>query len=403
MLETQIYSVSEVNRAVKMLLEEAFPLIWVEGEVSNFKAHYSGHYYFSLKDENAQISAVIWKSRLYNIPYDIEDGMLIRAFGNIRVYEKTGRYQLDIMRVEPAGVGKLQQEFEKLKQKLNAEGLFDSDYKKPLPAFPDSIGVVTSSTGAAVRDIINVLNRRAPNVEIIVRSAQVQGQGAAKDIARAIEEFNRFKKVDLLIVGRGGGSLEDLWPFNEEVVARAIFKSKIPVISAVGHEIDFTIADFVADLRAPTPSAAAEMAVPDYSEVQKEIQYKQTRMYSLIINQINYYRERVLSLQKSYGLNRPVDYIRQYAMQVDELNVNLQRQIKLLLQRKREQASQLALRLKGLNHKSILARGYSISFIDNKVVKSIRSVKSGQKLITELFDGKIYSAVDRVKKEENNE
>jgi exodeoxyribonuclease VII large subunit len=403
MQETQIYSVSEVNRAVKLLLEDAFPLIWVEGEVSNFKAHYSGHYYFSLKDENAQISAVIWKSRLYNIPYDIEDGMLIRAFGNIRVYEKTGRYQLDIMRIEPAGVGKLQQEFEKLKQKLSAEGLFDSSYKKPLPQFPDSIGVVTSSTGAAVRDIINVLNRRAPNVEIIVRSAQVQGQSAAKDIAEAIKEFNRFKKVDLLIVGRGGGSLEDLWPFNEEVVARAIFNSKIPVISAVGHEIDFTIADFVADLRAPTPSAAAEMAVPDYSEVQKDIQYKQSRMYTLLVNQINYYRERVLSLQKSYGLNRPVDYIRQYAMQVDDLNINLQRQIKLLLQRKREQANQLALRLKGLNHKSILARGYSISFIDNKAVKSIRSVKSGQELVTELFDGKIYSAVDRVKKEEDNE
>ena len=402
MQETQIYSVSEVNRAVKLLLEDAFQLIWVEGEISNFKAHYSGHYYFSLKDENAQISAVIWKSRLYNIPYELEDGMLIRAFGNIRVYEKSGRYQLDIIRLEPAGIGKLQQQFEKLKQKLSAEGLFDSQFKKPLPEYPDTIGVVTSSTGAAVRDIINVLNRRAPHVQIIVRSAQVQGAGAAKDIAEAIKEFNRYKKVDLLIVGRGGGSLEDLWPFNEEVVARAIFNSKIPVISAVGHEIDFTIADFVADLRAPTPSAAAEMAVPDYLEIRNDLQYKYSRMYTLILNKITYYHERITSLQKSYGLNRPVDYIRQYAMQVDDLSLNLQKQIRLLLQKKRDQVSQFALRLKGLNHKSILARGYSISYIDNKVLKSTRSVKSGQELVTELYDGKIFSAVNSVKKEEKN-
>ncbi len=402
MQETQIYSVSEVNRAVKMLLEEAFPLIWVEGEISNFKAHYSGHYYFSLKDENAQISAVIWKSRLYNIPYDFEDGMLIRAFGNIRVYEKTGRYQLDIIRVEPAGIGMLQQEFEKLKQKLSAEGLFDERYKKPLPPFPVSIGVITSSTGAAVRDIINVLQRRAPNVEIVIRSAQVQGEAAAKDIAEAVKELNRYKKVDLLILGRGGGSMEDLWPFNEEVVARAIFESKIPVISAVGHEIDFTIADFVADLRAPTPSAAAEMAVPDYMEVQKDIRYKYSRIYSLLSNKIAYLQERISALQKSYGLNRPVDYIRQYALQVDELNVNLQRQINLLLQEKREQAERFSLRLKGLNHKAILARGYSISFINNKVVKSIRSINKGQELVTEVFDGKIYSAVNNVKEKDKN-
>jgi exodeoxyribonuclease VII large subunit len=402
MQDTQTYSVSEVNHAVKLLLEEALPFIWVEGEISNFKAHYSGHYYFSLKDANAQISAVIWKSRLYNIPYDLEDGMQIRAYGSVRVYEKSGRYQLDISRVEPAGAGKLQQKFEQLKRKLNSEGLFEAQYKKGFPKFPNKIGVVTSSTGAAVKDIINVLNRRAPNVEIVVRSAQVQGASAAADIAEAIEDFNHYKKVDLLIVGRGGGSLEDLWAFNEEVVARAIFASDIPVISAVGHEIDFTIADFVADLRAPTPSAAAEMAVPDYLELKKEIKYSANRINYLILNKIVYYREKIISLQKSYGLNRPIDFIRQYAMQVDDLNVNLQRQIKQFIQSKREKIKQLALRLNGLSPKSILSRGYSISFVGDKVVRQAMSIKSGDELVTELYDGEIYSTVIKIKKEVRN-
>ena len=400
MHDSQIYSVSDINRAIKQILEETFPLLWIEGEISNFKAHYSGHYYFSLKDENAQISAVIWKSRLYNIPYEIEDGMLIRAFGNIRVYEKSGRYQLDIIRIEPAGVGKLQIEFEKLKQRLSAEGLFDSEYKKPLPKYPKTIGIVTSSTGAAVKDIIHVLNRRAPNVKIIVRSTQVQGNAAAKDISKAIEEFNQYKKVDILIVGRGGGSLEDLWPFNEESVARTIYKSAIPVISAVGHEIDFTISDFVADMRAPTPSAAAEMAVPDYFEVQKDINYLFNRIHAIIQNKLIYYRERVLSLKKSYGLNRPLDSLRQYAMQIDDLNINLHKKIDSLLLRKREKVNLISLRLKSLSHKSILARGYSISYINNKVIKNIESVQSGQELITELSSGKIQSTVNSVNDEE---
>ncbi len=403
MYDSQIYSVSEINRAIKQFLEDSFPLIWIEGEISNFKAHFSGHYYFSLKDENAQISAVIWKSRLYNIPYELEDGMLIRALGNIRVYEKTGRYQLDIMRVDPVGIGKLQLEFEKLKQKLSSEGIFDSEHKKSLPKYPQSIGVVTSSTGAAVKDIINVLNRRSPNVEIIVRSTQVQGNTAAKDIAKAIQEFNQFKKVDLLIVGRGGGSLEDLWPFNEKIVAMEIYKSKIPIISAVGHEIDFTISDFVADLRAPTPSAAAEMAVPDYYEVEKNLNYLFNRIFKVMQNNINYYRERVSSLNRSYGLNRPIDIIRQYSMQIDELSLNLHKKLDSVFQMKKEQTNQLSLRLKSLNHKSILARGYSISYIKNKVIKNIKSVKTGQDLITELFSGEICSTVNSVKKKGNDD
>ncbi len=262
-----IFSVTDLTRKIKGTLEEGFSRIAVQGELSNFKHHSSGHLYFTLKDEHAQIQCVMWRSRVPALSVTPQDGMKMIARGNVTVYEVRGNYQLDVASLQLLGAGELQIAFERLKQKLAAEGLFDQDHKKPLPQFPQRIGIVTSPTGAAIQDIINIINRRFPSTELILCPVKVQGIGAAEEIASAIDDFNNFGAVDVILVGRGGGSLEDLWAFNEEIVARSIYHSSIPVVSAVGHEIDFTIADFVADLRAPTPSAAAELIVPDRREI----------------------------------------------------------------------------------------------------------------------------------------
>ncbi len=394
--ETHIFSVSEVTHTIKYLLEENIPTIWLEGEVSNFKAHSSGHFYFTLKDANAQISAVIWRSRAHILNFEIEDGMHVQALGNVRVFERGGRYNFDILQIQPAGVGRLQMEFERLKKQLEAEGLFAAEHKKKIPAYPSVIGVVTSETGAAIRDIINVISRRAPNVQIILRPVQVQGEGAARDIAKAIEEFNAYGKADVLIVGRGGGSLEDLWAFNEEVVARAIFNSHIPIISAVGHEIDFTIADFVADLRAPTPSAAAELAVPDYNELKRKIVRFAQRMQRAVMVKIEHYRQRVKALQRSYGLRRPEDLLHQYALRVDELSTQMQRTIKQRITSQQQYVQQLELRLQNLNPKKVLERGYSITYINGKVLKRARDAQPKGMLLTELHQGKIESQIKKI-------
>jgi exodeoxyribonuclease VII large subunit len=394
--EIRIFTVSELTQTIKFLLEENIPTLWLEGEVSNFKAHSSGHYYFTLKDATAQISAVIWRSRVAELDFELEDGMHVQALGNVRVYERGGRYNFDILRIQPAGLGRLQMEFERLKRKLEAEGLFDREHKKPIPEFPQTIGVVTSETGAAIRDIINVLTRRAPNVQIILRPVQVQGEGAAADIAQAIHEFNQFAKVDVLIVGRGGGSLEDLWAFNEEVVARAIFDSKIPVISAVGHEIDFTIADFVADLRAPTPSAAAELAVPNYVELKQKVLRYARQMERAVLNRIAQYRQQVLALQRSYGLRRPEDLLHQLSLRVDELHTQLNKNVQRDLLLKKQRVDQWAARLSNLNPRKVLERGYSITYIDGRVVKSSHEARADQTLTTELFQGKIVSKITKI-------
>ncbi len=396
--DTHIFTVSELTQTIKLLLEENIPTLWLEGEVSNFKAHSSGHYYFTLKDQQAQISAVIWRSRVAMLDFKIEDGMHVQALGNVRVFERSGRYNFDIIHIQPAGLGRLQMEFERLKKQLEAEGLFDARYKKPPPKFPLKIGVVTSETGAAVRDIINVLSRRAPHVQIVLRPVQVQGTGAAADIAQAIKDFNEFGDVDLLIVGRGGGSLEDLWAFNEEVVARAIFESKIPIISAVGHEIDFTIADFVADLRAPTPSAAAELAVPDTQELKRNLFMYTQRMERAVLQKIQRFKEQLNAIQRSYGLRRLEDLIRQYAMHVDELSSRLQRNFLQNIQKSQQYLKQLGLRLESLNPKKVLERGYSITYIDGQVLKQAQKAAVGQSIITELHQGRLHSTITKREK-----
>ena len=398
--QTRVYSVSEITSVIKTLLEESLPTVWIEGEISNIKFHSSGHIYFTLKDSGAQIPVVMWRSRTLSLAFQPEDGMKVQVLGNIRVYEKGGRYQLDALMIQPFGQGQLQMEFERLKQKLQAEGLFDAEHKKPLPSYPHTIGVVTSPTGAAIRDIVNVLKRRAPHVQIILRPTLVQGENAARDIVNAIREFNNYGKVDLLIVGRGGGSLEDLWPFNEEAVARAIYDSDLPIISAVGHEVDFTIADFVADLRAPTPSAAAELAVPDYVQLKQQILQWRQRIAQLLKTRIFHARNRVQDLARSYGLKRPEDLIHQYAVQVDELDAALSRFLKLKINKHNELIKQLHLRLNNLNPQKVLERGYSISYINGRIVRDVSRIKARDELETRLANGRVLSTVKQVQKEE---
>ncbi len=355
-----IFSVSGLTLEIKELLEMSLPSVWVEGEVSNFTHHSSGHLYFSLKDENAQIACVMWKQRAAFLSVTPRDGMKIRAFGSVRVYEKRGTYQLDVLRLVPAGVGELQSAFEALKQRLNAEGLFDARYKKPLPRFPKTIGIVSSAGGAAVRDIVTILNRRAPYVKKILRPTLVQGEGAAADIAAAIQEFNDYGAVDLIILARGGGSIEDLWAFNEEIVVRAIFASVIPIISAVGHEIDFTIADFVADLRAPTPSAAAELAVPDSTELLQQFTIPFDRAKSAC-RRLLQERERTLTfLSGRYAFRRPLDQVLQHYQRLDELSRSLEYFAGQKLTRGNESLEHLGKRLCALHPEAVLRRGFTL-------------------------------------------
>ncbi len=397
--ETQdVLSVSQVNRNIKLLIEQSLPWYRIEGELSNFKHHSSGHMYFSLKDEASQLSCVMWAGRNSALRFRPEDGMKVQCYGRITVYERRGVYQLDVMQMTPAGLGDLQLAFEQLKKKLAAEGLFDESRKRPLPPFPERIGVVTSPTGAAIRDLISVLTRRWPAAEIILRPALVQGPGAAEDIVAAITELNDFGELDVLIVGRGGGSLEDLWPFNEEIVARAIAGSAIPVVSAVGHEVDFTIADFVADLRAPTPSAAAELVVPDAADLRYGIASLVARGYRSLMSRIRQLRHRVDALQRSYALQQPRDVIRQYRQTCDELRRRLESSMQQKIRQERTALDALHKRLLALNHENILKRGYTLTTDDatGKIVASAAELKPGSRLTVRYHDGRAKSTVDSV-------
>src|SRR5216117_1092340 len=272
---SKVFTVGELTRQIRSTLETKFRAVWVQGEISNYKLHPSGHQYFTLKDQRAQISSVIWRDTMAPLRQPLADGAQVQVFGTLSVFEARGQYQLNVQILQPRGLGVLQAKFEALKRKLEAEGLFAAERKRPLPKFPRRIGIVTSPSGAAIRDILNVLRRRAPWLQILINPVRVQGSGAAQDIAVAIREFTlpseAFAPLDLIMITRGGGSIEDLWEFNEEIVARAIFHSVVPIVSAVGHEIDFTICDFVADLRAPTPSAAAELIVPDITDLERRL------------------------------------------------------------------------------------------------------------------------------------
>lgn len=385
-MEAKVATVSQINSYVKKILDHNIILnnVWIKGEISNFKHHYSGHLYITLKDEGAVLKAVMFRSSAQSLSFEPSDGMKVLARGRISVYEAGGSYQLYIEEMIPDGVGDLYIAYEKLKKQLEAEGLFSPEHKKPIPQFPKAVGVVTASTGAAVRDIINVITRRYPMAEIVLFPAQVQGTGAAESVVRAIEYFNASGGVDTLIVGRGGGSIEDLWAFNEEITARAIFASKIPVISAVGHETDFTIADFVADLRAPTPSAAAEIAVPSAIELRNRINTDRNRISRNIAGRIEGSR----LLLKRFKMRTPQDRINDCNLKLDGLVKRMDASFKMKSMHLKRALGETASKLDALSPLQTLARGYAIPTDDDgNVIRSASEMKSGMEFTLRMKDG----------------
>ena len=356
----KIYTVTEITREVKKRIESAFAEAWVVGEASNVRQPSSGHVYLTLKDEKCQLRTVVFRNVAVRLPFDLRDGMEITVFGRLTVYEPRGDYQIIAERVEPKGMGALQLAFLQLKEKLEREGLFDAARKKPIPFMPSRIGIVTSPTGAAIRDMLDVILRRFPAAEVFLYPVRVQGEGSADEIAHAVECLNRWRNVDVLIVGRGGGSLEDLWAFNEERVARAIFHSDIPIISAVGHEIDVTISDLVADHRALTPTAAGEAVVPDRAQLLADLVKLRNRLAQSLSARLTQARARLEALGRSYGLRRPMDRIRQRQQHLDDQAQRLHTSAQHVLGLRREQLATVGGKLEALSPLRVLARGYGI-------------------------------------------
>ncbi len=386
---SKIYSVAEITRQIKFLIEESFPSLVVRGEVSNLSLHSSGHVYFTLKDEAAQIKCVIWRSQAERMGVALEDGMKVLAKGKLSLYEKGGYYQITVSGIQPEGIGELQLAFEKLKKKLYVEGLFNEEHKKPIPEYPETVAIITSPTGAAIRDIVSVIRRRWPAVQLVLMPVKVQGDGASEEIAQAIEDLDRWGKADVLIVGRGGGSLEDLWAFNEERVARAIFRCTTPVISAVGHEIDYTIADFVADVRAATPSAAAELAVPERSEIMQSLANLRYTLVQNCENTIDDYRERLRHYEDRYAFRRPENIIEQFRQQTDEIERRLIIHTRHRLGTTQQSLEHMERQLAVLNPKNTLRRGYTITRQHDKIVPRAAELSSVEKASVEFFDGTV--------------
>lgn len=390
----KILSVSELTFLIKKELETSFINIWVEGEISNLKQHTSGHIYFSLKDASSQISCTLWRTRAQPFVHFLEDGLKVHVVGSVTVYPPRGSYQLDVVRVVPVGIGELQIAFERLKKRLADEGLFDPEKKKMIPRFPETIGIITSETGAALKDIMNVLERRYPLVNVQLFPVRVQGIGAAGEIADAIRDANRKKQADVLIVGRGGGSLEDLWPFNEEKVARAIYASKIPIVSAVGHEIDFTISDFVADLRAPTPSAAAELVVPDRTELLANLANICYTIQQNVEEIIDRNSLSIRGLVNSYSFNYPKQTVLHYTQRLDELERTLGSVLEHYSDRSENRLISLRKRLESVGPKNILRRGYALVRKDMSIVRSSHELKPDDHAVIEFHDGEVPAKVE---------
>jgi len=390
-------TVSELTRYLKDMLENDHFLanLWVEGEISNFKRASSGHLYFTLKDEFSCVRVVMFRSRAFRLAFMPEDGISVRVRGYISLYEQAGQYQLYAQEMEPSGAGALFKAFEQLKKKLHQEGLFDQKFKKALPKFPQRIGLVTSPVGAAVRDMIGILRRRWPGIEIILAPVKVQGNGAPREICAAIERLNGMTGMDVLIVGRGGGSLEELWAFNTEAVARCIFNSRIPVISAVGHETDFTIADMVADLRAPTPSAAAELVVPDSLDTRRHLQNLSSRLARSMVERLREQRRRVESCLKSPVMLRPADVFTGRRRQaVDQLQKQMLNSMSQIIARDRSRLSELAGRLETLSPLATLARGYSIcTSSEGDIINSSAQAPEGSLINVYLHRGSLRCQV----------
>ncbi len=400
-----VYTVQEVTRYIRQRLDEDEVLrdVYVKGELSNLSQPTSGHLYFTLKDEFSELQCVMFRERNLDLRFIPEDGMSVIVRGHISVYEKRGRYQLYVEEMQETGIGALYHAFEQLKKKLKEEGLFDVVYKKPIPSFPRRIGIITSPTGAAIRDMLKITKKRFPHVHILLAPVAVQGEEAPAQIVRAIQLMNRYsterEKIDVLIVGRGGGSIEELWAFNEESVAREIFSSGIPVISAVGHETDFTIADFVADKRAATPSEAAELVVPDSREIEKNLRSLELRTRQNLFKAIEYYRKRLESIEKSILFRKPTERINQYRQTLDELKRSIVAEITHLVTVQSKSLQALMGKLDALSPLAILERGYSISskLPEGKIVRSITDISVGDTLKVLFKDG---AAVSEVKEKE---
>lgn len=438
-----ILTVSELTQEIKDILEDKFPDVWVEGEISNLRIPPSGHTYFTLKDESSQIRAVLFKMQARSLRFAPEDGLHIVCRGRVSLYEKRGDYQLILESIEPKGIGALQLALLQLKERLEKEGLFDPAHKKPIPMVPQKIGIVTSPTGAVIRDMLHVLKRRFENLHILLYPVRVQGEGASNEIAEAVSYFNRWTDVDVMILGRGGGSLEDLWAFNEEAVARAIYHSKIPIISAIGHETDYTISDFVADLRAPTPSAAAELAVRDKREIKNILRYLRGRLEDEVVQMYQEHRthlshlvrifrepekkieeyllrmddlvnrlrllsswilgrkrEKQLHLSANLLLRNPMEKLKNLRLSISENRRQMAQSVKHAIQIHRQRVAGTLGKLDSLSPLSILQRGYSITrkLPSLQVLRDATLVKEGDRVEVKLFRGTLLCGVEKTEK-----
>lgn len=382
----RVATVSQLNNYIKRILDGNVILnnVWIKGEISNCKLHYSGHMYLTLKDEGGVLKAVMFKSAVRTLSFKPEDGMKVMARGRVSAYEAGGVYQLYVEEMIVDGVGALYVQYEQLKKRLAEEGLFSEEHKKPIPIYPEKVGVITATTGAAVRDIINVITRRFPYAEIIIYPSLVQGSGAAPNIVDGIKFFNETKMVDTLIVGRGGGSIEDLWAFNEEIVARAIFESEIPIISAVGHETDFTIADFAADMRAPTPSAAAEISVPSQIELVSRLGMIRNKLNADMTKKL----DRANTSLTSVKLKNPQEKIDDYSIKLDNTVKQLVKSFEMEIMKKSEQLGKGCAKLDAMSPLSVMARGYAIPMNDeNKVIRSAANLEKDKEFKLKFVDG----------------
>ncbi len=402
---SSVLTVSQINTYLKSVIDEDYNLknIYVSGEISNFTNHYrTGHFYFTLKDENGAIKAVMFRSAASRLRFEPYNGMKVLVRCSVSVYERDGIYQLYCEDMQPDGIGELTVAFEQLKEKLSEEGLFSSEHKKSLPQYPERIGIVTSPTGAALQDIINVISRRYPSAQLILAPVQVQGESAAKQIADAVNLFSKKKNVDVLIVGRGGGSIEDLWAFNEEVVARAIYNCDIPVISAVGHETDFTIADFVSDLRAPTPSAAAELAAPDYREVLYAADKTLDSMYDCVMRIIDAYTIKLVSCEKKIADHSPHKTVLLYSQCVDACESKIKNTMEKRIDFYHNALKHYTSSIDSTSPLKVLLRGYAIVENDiNMPIKSVDDVNTDDNIKIRMHNGELRCTVNE--KTRNNQ
>lgn len=394
--ERQVFTVTALNEYIKMKLEtdEALMRVFIRGEISNFTNHKSGHFYFTVKDETSRIAAVMFRSSASKLAFIPENGMKVIVGGRVSAYVRDGQYQIYVDTLEPDGVGALYIAYEQLKAKLGAEGLFDEAKKKPLPRYPMRIGVITSPTGAAIRDIINILGRRFPIAEVVLYPSLVQGESAAPQLIEGLRYFNEKKNVNVIIIGRGGGSLEDLWAFNSEALVREVAASELPVISAVGHEIDFTLCDFAADRRAPTPSAAAELAVPERYELKRKLGNVTARLELLEGKKLELLRSTLERMKKSRALTDPRNFIDDKRMALGIAEDKLYNRIIFLLERKKSALAGKTAKLDAMNPLSVLSRGYGAAFAsDGTVIRSAAQVEKGSDISLMLSDGTVRATV----------